>query len=151
MEPVATLADLERRLDWALDDDEKRLAVSALEDASDLAREYGRDWTPETVPRLARTLVLAACVRYLRNPDGYTTSRAGDETLTWGAQGEQAGTVRFTEPEIALLRGLGGKRPAVYSVPITAWGPQRPRPTRPVPVEGGQKPFPYFAEEADPW
>jgi len=62
-------------LDWALDEDERRLAASALEDASDLAREYGRDWTPETVPRLVRTLVLAACVRYLRNPDGYTQSR----------------------------------------------------------------------------
>jgi len=25
--------------------------------------------------------------------------------------------------KINLLKGLGGRRPGVYSVPITAWGP----------------------------
>lgn len=74
--PLATLADLDCRIDWALDHDEKRLAASALEDASDLAHGYGRDWTPDNVPRLVRVLVLAACVRYLRNRDGYTQSRS---------------------------------------------------------------------------
>jgi len=32
---------------------------------------------------LVRTLVLRCAARYMRNPDGYVTSRAGDETLTW--------------------------------------------------------------------
>lgn len=151
MEPLATLTDLEHRVDWALDEDEKRLAESALEDASDLARSYGREWTADKVPRLVRTLVLAACVRYLRNPDGYTQSRAGDETLAWDGQGENAGSVHFTDAEIALLRGLGGMRPTVYSAPITAWGPTHKQVPGLVPVEGGQKPFPLYADETESW
>lgn len=108
--PYATLDDLKGRLDWELDADELRIATAALEDATDLAAHYGREWADDTAPRLVRTLVLKACMRYMTNPDGYTQSRAGDETLTWNDdQGENAGTVYFTDDEIKLLAELGAR------------------------------------------
>jgi hypothetical protein len=152
VESFATIDELVQRLDWTLDADEARIAATALEDASNLACGYGRDWQPDAVPRLVRTLVLKAAARYLHNPGGYTQSRAGDETLGWNdAAGENAGTVYFTAEEQKLLKGLAGKAPGLVSAPITAWGPQRKAPVGLVPVEGGQKPFPLFADEVDPW
>lgn len=152
MEPLATIVELVERLDWSLDADELRIAAGALEDASDLARGYGRDWEAPSAPRLVRTLVLKAATRYMRNPGGYTQSRAGDETLTWNdAAGSDAGTVYFTADEQKLLKGLAGTAPALVSVPMTAWGPQRKAPVGLVPVEGGGKPFPLYASQDDPW
>ncbi|MFE2104312.1 hypothetical protein ACFXAF_00300 [Kitasatospora sp. NPDC059463] len=150
----ATLDDLKGRLDWELDEDELRIAAAALEDASDLAAEYGRDWPPDRVPRLVRTLVLKATSRYLRNPAGYTQSRAGDETLAWSdAHGRDAGTVYFTREEIRLLAELAGRRPTLSSVPVSAWS-TRMRPgaggTVPVDYAGGDR-FPLFADDRGPW
>ncbi|MFE9924271.1 hypothetical protein ACFYQA_22615 [Streptomyces sp. NPDC005774] len=158
MADFATLEELKARLDWTLDADEERVATSALEDASDLARMYsGRDW-PDTAsaPRLVRTLVLKACKRHMNNPSGYTQSRAGDETLAWSDdQGEDAGTVYFTRDEQAMLAEIGGKRRGLWSAEVTAWN-SRSRPlaagmvpvTQPAPDAA---PFPYFADEVEPW
>jgi hypothetical protein len=151
IDAFATVDDLRGRLDWTLDADELRIAVGALEDASDLARGYGRDWPADAAPRLVRTLVLKACKRFMDNPNGYTQSRAGDETVGWNdAAAENAGTVYFTADEQKLLKSLAGKSPGLTSVPITAWGPQRTAPVGLVPVEGG-KPFPLFSDEQSPW
>jgi hypothetical protein len=153
VEPFASLVELKERLDWTLDPDEERLAASALADASDEARMHGRDWSIEHVPRPVQAIVLKACVRYLRNPDGYTTSRAGDETVTWSDRGDPAaGAVSFTRDEIALLRELSGNRAGLMSAPITAWSPH-PHRAAPgyVPVDGGGKPFPLYARDDDPW
>ncbi|MHC0432204.1 hypothetical protein ACX6XY_18745 [Streptomyces sp. O3] len=116
----ATLDELKARLDWDLDEDELRIGAGALEDASDLATVYGRDWPEATPPRLVRTLVLKSAARYLRNPHGYTQSRAGDETLTWGdAHGRDAGSVYFTREEVRLLEGLAGTWPTLTSVVVS--------------------------------
>ncbi|MEV7690664.1 hypothetical protein [Streptomyces bungoensis] len=77
--PHTTLYELKGRLDWNLDD-ELRIAVGALDDASDLAATYDRDCPEDTAPRLVKTLTLKSAVRYLRNPNGYTQSRAGVES-----------------------------------------------------------------------
>jgi hypothetical protein len=152
----ATLDELKARLDWTLDADEERIATSALEDASDLARGYaGRDWPDgATAPRLVRTLVLKACKRYMTNPSGYTQSRAGDETLGWNdTQGENAGTVYFTATSRSCSPRSAGASPA--------WSPRRSppgtvrRPSRPAwsrsPSRKDSKPFPLFADEVEPW
>jgi hypothetical protein len=151
----ATLNDLKGRLDWTLDADEERIATAALEDASDLATMYGRDWPEASVPRLVRTLVLKACARYMRNPDGYTQSRAGDETLGWNdAAGHDAGTVYFTSEEKRLLGELGGRKPGLVSVNVVAWGTDLCRPYRAgdkpecagwAPIDDG-RPIPFFAD-----
>ncbi|KOG26816.1 hypothetical protein [Streptomyces viridochromogenes] len=145
--------ELKGRLDWELDEDELRIAAGALDDASELAATYGREWPEETVPRLVRTLVLKAAARYLRNPNGYTQSRAGDETLAWSdAHGRDAGTVYFTREEIRLLEDLAGRKRGISSVVVSAWG------TKPkqgaggcVPVDYGGDGFPLFGDAASPW
>ncbi|QDP44214.1 head-tail adaptor Ad1 [Streptomyces phage Celia] len=156
----ATLDDLKGRLDWTLDEDEERIAASSLEDASDLAAAYGRDWPEGSAPRLVRTLVLKAAARYMKNPDGYTQSRAGDETLAWGdAAGTDAGTVYFTDEEKKLLSELGGRRPGLSSVEVNAWGTCLRRPYRagqrpetagwaPTDVDG-ERLFPIFADDGE--
>lgn len=127
MEPFATLDELQNRLDWTMDEGEERVAESALEDASDLARAYGRVWWDETLsmntaPRLIRTLVLKACARYMKNYQGYTQSKAGDESVMWSdAAGADMGTVHFTKDEIKMIESLAGRRTAVISAPIVAW------------------------------
>lgn len=156
--PYATLTDLTNRLDWELDDDEVRIATAALEDASDLAAHHGRDWPDDAVPRLVRTLVLRACKRYMDNPNGYTQSRAGDETLAWSDdQGENAGTVYFTDDEIKLLAGLAGKKAGLASAQVSAWGtvircrePGRMDPAGLVPVDYDGRAFPLFSD-GGPW
>jgi hypothetical protein len=155
MADFATLDELKARLDWTLDADEERIAASALEDASDLARAHaGREWLDvASAPRLVRTLVLKACKRYMNNPQGFTQSRAGDETLGWGDDaGENAGTVYFSADEIKLLEQLGGKKSGIYSAEVTAWRSViRPVSAGLVPVQDGGKPFPLFASEVEPW
>jgi hypothetical protein len=156
MDELVSLADLQERLDWNLGADEERIAASALKDAGDLAYVYGRNWSADTVPRQVKTLVLKAVVRYMRNPDGYTQSRAGDESVSWNdAAGENAGTVYFTADEIDLLKSLAGKKPTISSVPVLAWGPQRMNrhgvsSAGYVPVAQGE-PFPLFADPEGPW
>ncbi|MGZ2360733.1 hypothetical protein LRE75_29310 [Streptomyces sp. 372A] len=155
----ATLDELTGRLDWELDEDELRISVTALEDASNLAATYGREWPEERAPRLVKTLVLKAAVRYLRNPNGYTQSRAGDETLGWSdAHGRDAGSVYFTREEIRLLEDLAGTRPGLTSVTVSAWATKlRPRPGGRVGGEGlvqvdyDGAPFPLFNDDGGPW
>lgn len=155
MADFATLDELKARLDWTLDADEERIATSALEDASDLARAYaGRDWTPiATSPRLVRTLVLKACKRYMNNPSGYTQSRAGDETLGWNDDaGDDAGTVRFTRDEQSMLAEIGGRKSGLVSVEVSAWNSCiRPVHAGLVPVEGGDRQIPFFRSDGEPW
>lgn len=153
-EPLATIEDLEARLDWVLDDLELSVAETALEDLSDDARFYGSStWDEATAPRQAKSLVLRAAARFMRNPDGYTQSRAGDETLMWGDKGENAGSAHFTEREQQMLARIAGvNTSSIHSVELVAWGPRRETGPGYVPVDPtgyAQKPrdFPFFAEE----
>lgn len=153
MEPFATLDELKGRLDWTLDADEEQQAQAALEDASDLARHYGREWPiPASAPRLVRTLVLKACKRFMSNTSGYTQSRAGDETVAWNdAQGENAGTVYFSTDEITMLREIAGKgKGRLISAEISGHGTRlRPGYAGWIPTDG--KPFPMFSHPVEPW
>lgn len=145
----ATLTDLQDRLEWQMSEDEQRVGEGALEDASELARAYGRDWQPEAAPRLVRTLVLRAVVRYMRNPDGYTQSRAGDETVAWDKQPDEAGSVSFTDSEQRLIAELAGRKTSIVSVPVYSYSYRSGRcRTGFAPVEIEGKPFPMFADDA---
>lgn len=125
-EEIATLEELQARLDWQLDTGEQAVAKGALEDLSDDARFYGSQrWDELTAPRQVRSLVLRAAARYMRNPDGFVQSRAGDETIIWSDNGEEAGTARFTENERKILGALAGRGQGIVSVGITAHGPVR--------------------------
>jgi hypothetical protein len=90
----------------------------------------------------------------MTNPSGYTQSRAGDETLGWNdTQGENAGTVYFTDEERKLLAEIGGKRAGLMSAEVSAWNSvRRPVSVGLVPVDKpGEDPFPLFSDEVEPW
>ena len=148
--PLATLEALADRLEWTLSDDEQRLAVGALAELSDDARFYGKaSWTSaSTTPTLVRNLVLKAAARFMRNPDGFVQSRAGDEAVAWGDRGPEAGAAHFTDREIKMLRTIAGT-PNMLSTPISAWESTYGDETGYAPVEGGGKVFPIFASDVD--
>jgi hypothetical protein len=154
---LATLPDLQARLDWTLSTAEESVATSALADLSDDARFYGSSlWDSVTAPRQFTSLVLRAAARYMRNPDGFTESRAGDETVEW-ADREEAGTAAFNKREQKMLAAIAGKGGGITSVSTVAYGPTRtsgPRYINPVtkdidydtgyvPSEGA--PLPWYA------
>ncbi|MEV3858475.1 hypothetical protein AB0J38_29695 [Streptomyces sp. NPDC050095] len=149
----ATLDELKGRLDWELDADELRIATGALDDASDLAAMYGRDWPEDTAPRLVKTLILKSAARYMRNPNGYTQSRAGDETLTWSDIGRDSGTVYFSREEVRLLEELAGRKRGITSVAVFAWGTKRHghHAAGHVPVDYNGDSFPMFCDGVSPW
>lgn len=123
MSNIATLQELEGRLDWELDDRERSIAEAALADLSDDARFFGAShWDASTAPRQVKSLILRAASRYMRNPDGYVQSRAGDETVQWSDGGEQAGTACFTPREEKIIGEISGRSPGILSVPLVAYG-----------------------------
>ena len=154
MAVLVTLDELKARLPWTLDADEELDATDALEYLSELACSIGQPWpTPESCPRLVRNVIITATKRYLRNPDGYVQSRAGDETLQWTDLGPESGSPHFTKGERRVNAGQGGKG-GVQSAPASAWGPQRTDATADlgyVPVTGGGKPFPLYNDPVNPW
>lgn len=121
---IATVEELQARLDWTLDSGEQGVAEAAIADLSDDARFYGHSkWDATTAPRQVKSLVLRAAARYMRNPDGFVQSRAGDETLVWSDRGEEAATAAFTDKEQKMLAVMAGRGNGLISVGITAWGP----------------------------
>ena len=152
MEALVTIEQLAARLPFVMDADELREGSGALDDLSDDARTYGKlSWTIQaTTPRQVRNLILRAAVRHMKNPDGFTQSRAGDETLGWTDRGEDAGAAYFTDREIKMLRLLNGKS-TFHSVDTTAWGPTRTRQEGLVPDEGSNEPIQMFSSDNEPW
>lgn len=152
---LATVAELQARCDWEFDDDEQRVAEGYLEEASDLARSYGREtWEAGNCPRMVKSIVISAVRRFMRNPDGVTVTRAGDETLGW-ADDPLAGTIHFSRNEQKLLRSLAGSA-GIQTAGIVGWG-SRPGASEAgrtsIAVSGwpGEKPFPYFSDPVEPW
>lgn len=161
---LATVDDVQARLDWTLDTGERSVADGAITDLSDDARFYGSNsWISTAVPRQVKNLVVRAAARFMRNPDGYITSRAGDETIAWTDRKEDAAVATFTKQEQDQLAELGGNtRAGITSVQLVAFGPTRnhtPRYVNPftrdvhspgedvIWVESDGKPFPYPVED----
>ncbi|PSL04130.1 hypothetical protein CLV30_106135 [Haloactinopolyspora alba] len=146
MDSLVTLEALEGKLDRILDEDEQRDAEGALEEASMLVRYYGAPWPdPATAPAVARILVIRSVKRYLKNTDGYSQSRAGDETVAW----EEAHPAPYlTDAEQKMAASAAG-RGGIQSAPISPWGELRSRRDEYVPVVGSSEPFPFHAAEDD--
>ena len=123
MQALVTTTELAERLPFVMDDDELREAEGALEDLSDDARTYGKSiWTePNNTPAQVKRLILRAAARHMKNYEGYTQSRAGDETVAWTDRGEDAGSATFTRKEIETLRAMSGNQGAgFHTVPVFA-------------------------------
>lgn len=154
MASLATLPELENRLDWTLDAQEKVVAQAALDDASVLVQTVGLAWTESNAPPIVKSIVLSMARRLMVNVQGLTISRAGDEQLSWSDVGDKAGAVYLTADERRLITGIARGAQGLVSVGTYAWGTTR-SPSRIgtayVPVEGNGKPFPFFASEEDDW
>ena len=148
---LVTLEELESRLEWELDDGEKRVAQGALDDATVLVLHHGQaTWSETSAPPIAKMIVRAAATRYLRNPDAFTDSKAGDETVGW-ADSAARPEVYLTPGEIDILRGTAGGG-GLWSARMQAWpgmGEGGGYATGYLPVEDGGKPFPFYSD--DPW
>lgn len=157
MEPLATVGELAARLDFPVLDDPalKSMAEAALEDATSLVLAEGRPtWTPYNCPHVAKTVVLAAARRHMTNPDGFTTSRSGDEAVGWDGVGGDALAVYLTDAEVKRIRRATNVG-TLSAVQTFVFGPNSaPRGGARsgvgyVPAEGGS-PFPMFSGD-EPW
>ena len=154
-EPLATVAELAARLPFEMDVDENREAEGALIDLSDEARHYGSErWTTTAnTPSSVKNLVLRAAARHMKNYDGFTQSRAGDESVSWADKGAEAGSAHFTEIEQTRLGELGGfRRSGFHSVGAYAWGdkPQSAAIDGLVPDSGSNEPIQMYSN-SEPW
>jgi len=123
-EPFAQVEDVQGRIDFTMSAAEERVAGAALDDMSEEARYHaGQAWpVPEEAPRMVRRLVLVAVARYMKNLDGLTQSRAGDETVAFTDLGDKAGAPFFSDAEIETLRRLGGAAQGGFvSAEVTAY------------------------------
>lgn len=147
---LASLEELQASIEWTLSEEEAGLAAHALEHASELVKLYGLPWTPASVPPLVKRIVISATARFLRNPDGYVQSRAGDETVAWSPDSAAAsGGVTLTKDEIDIVEKFAG-RSTLDSWELSAWGPSTyPNPrgyTDYVPTQPPGDPFPFWGE-----
>lgn len=118
--------DLTARLPFVMDEDETREANGALTDLSFDAQSIGSaGWTtPENTPQAVKNLIVRAAARHMKNYEGYTVSRAGDETVQW-QEHDVAGQATFTKDEKQMLKQMGGRLPFIGGVGVYAYG-QKP-------------------------
>lgn len=147
---LVALDDLTARLPFTLDEDETREANGALTDLSFDAQTIGSaTWTDATnTPQAVKNLILRAAARHMKNYEGYTVSRAGDETVQWQEQ-DVAGQATFTKDEKQMLKQMGGKTPFIGGVGVYAYGKNPVPKVGLVPTSGS--PFPLYASDTEEW
>ena len=151
MASYVTLDELKARLDFDIEPHEESMANSALEDLSDDTRFYGKDWPLESVPPIVKRLILKAAMRFMRNPDGYEMSRAGDATVQWH-EGlfPEGGVSSFTEAEQKLIHELVHGKSTLRSATVFAFNSRPVQREGFVPIQDGSM-FPFFSSDTSPW
>lgn len=141
---LATIEELEVRAGFELDERTRLMAIAALDDATALVHEYGDPaWTNDTAPPIAKSLTLAAALRYVHNPMAVTQSRGGDETLAWDASAARG--VYLLPEEIAVLERHAQQARGLHVAEIVAYSSRTTRQrTRQVPVDYDGKFFPLY-------
>lgn len=124
MAAMATVDDLQAILGFDMTDEDKRVATGALAYLSGMARHYGNArWGIQgEVPEYVTTIVLNAARRFMTNPEGFTLSRAGDETVQFADLDKDGGNPYFTSEEIAALRAYAGMDAGLYTAGSYAYG-----------------------------
>ena len=148
----ATVDEVQTRLEWTLDTGERAVAQGALDDLSDWARHYGRAWPVATVPTSVKRLVIRAAARYMRNPDGFEQSRAGDETVIFNHAAHTPGSAEFSDNEIKAIKATARLAPSMGSIQMTAHATKLPARWDEglVQDETGAM-FPFFDSDTEPW
>lgn len=147
MTALATPAEVEARLEDDVTPQMASMIEAYLEDASDAARYYGREWTETSVPAAVRRLVASAVARFMRNPEYLAQSRAGDETLTFHDRDD---IDWFTEKEIERIGRIANPRISGFgTMRFTAYGDSpAPRQWWGIPV-GGSSTQPILLHEEE--
>lgn len=118
----ATVQELQARLEWTLSTTEVGVAEGALDDLTIQAKEYGRaTWTDGQHPPAIKSMILSAAARFMRNYEGFSESRAGDETLGWKQGSVEPGTAEFTKGEIKRIKRIASA-PAFGAITTYTWG-----------------------------
>lgn len=153
---LVDIADLIARLPFVMDDDETREANGALADLSFDAQTIGSAaWTDTTnTPQSVQNLIVRAAARHMKNYEGYTMSRAGDETVQWQDH-DVAGQATFTKDEKQMLKTMGGKTSFIGTVGVIAYGTKPINPTGYAPVDYApldrRSDFPMWADAEGLW
>jgi hypothetical protein len=119
----------------ALVGEDRTRAESLLQEASDLAVEYGKAWTEtggsDPAPVSVRLLVKRATIRaWHEDPDGYSEERLGDWSGKRPERDLDETGVFYTAGEIAQIRQAAGRRTAAQGSVRTpsAYGERGPLP-----------------------
>ena len=137
--PLASVQDLEKRLNMVLQGTDRAQAESYLWDASSLVRTYGLPWPdPDKAPDVAVTVTLAAAERKCRNPEGYRMEMEG--SYQYQLPASLPSGVGLTQEEIDLLREVSGSG-GLQSVEVQR--PYRIDDTFYAPVAGSSEPIPW--------
>lgn len=120
---LVTRAELEARLDFTLSADQQRMADGAIESLSIQAAYICRlpaTATPVTCPAWIKQIILNALELHIRNPDGFSFSRAGEESVGWNSRSPRGLT--FTEEQEEKLRkGTRMSSSGISSISTVAW------------------------------
>lgn len=152
-EALVSVLQVADRLSFVMTADEERECQGAIDDLSDDARHYGKAiWTnSDNTPPQVKNLILRAAARYMKNYEGYTQSRAGDESVSMVDRGPEAGSAHFTEREIKVLRELNGNaKSGLHTAGMVAYGNGPRRSVGFVRDSQSNEPIHYFASE-EPW
>lgn len=157
MEALASVPELAARLPFTMSAEEQREAQGALDDLSDEARYYGNpNWeTPATAPYNVVNMILRAAARHMKNYEGYVSTRAGDEAVTWTDRGntDEAGSARFSQEERKRLGEIGGRRRVGFHS-VGMFAHQRRLTVHQeglVPDEASNEPVQMFSSDTEPW
>lgn len=111
--PLVDIEEVINRLGSAYRQDMRPALTGWIRDLSELARHYSgmHSWNQFNVPGWVKAHMYAVLVDYGQNPEGFASSRAGDEGVTWhpGAKPK----IDFSKAVIAELRAIrhaGGVR-----------------------------------------
>jgi hypothetical protein len=158
MEPFALVEDVQRRLDFVLDEREEEAVSAHLEDMSNEARYIaGREWPePESAPYEIRTTVIISVTRWAKNMNAITLSRAGDETVEWDDVKPEHAVPWFTPQEQKKIKAIGDGRRGYFlgTVEMVAYLPENGFAAQDdgmIPVASMQTPFPMFNPATDGW
>jgi len=150
MSAFVELEELEKRLEWALSDQEKLVAQAALDDLSVDAADYGvASWSALTAPANVKRIILAAATRYMKNLEGVIQSRAGDETLIW-PEVEGMGSATFTADEVRRITETAMGGPVQFgTIPVEQYGTcYVDKSIQYVDSIDGSRPFPWYQEKS---
>ena len=141
-----SIDDVKRRLEEDTTPQMDSMIQEGLRDALDLCQEYGNStWDENTLPERIGRLCAKAVARWIRNPDGFAQSRAGDETLMWQDQ-ERPGEVHFTEDEIAMIQRIAQPQQlsGFGTIQMLAYGDAPVNPEIRIPVMDGHRTMPWW-------